>query len=146
MVYLLDVNVLLALCDPRHMQHEPAHLWFGELGHLGWATCPITENGFIRIASLPSYPNSPGRACETTRILREFCTHPNHHFWPDDARLIDASRFTLHAAVTSNQTTDIYLLGLAATHGGRLATFDRSIPFSAVAGGEQALEILPAGD
>ncbi|MDO9124550.1 MAG: VapC toxin family PIN domain ribonuclease, partial [Deltaproteobacteria bacterium] len=58
--YLLDVNLLLALSDPMHIHHELAHRWFAEKGHQAWATCPLTENGFIRIASHPNYPNRPG--------------------------------------------------------------------------------------
>jgi hypothetical protein len=58
--YLLDINLLLALSDPMHIHHETAHGWFAEKGHQAWATCPLTENGFIRIASHPNYPNRPG--------------------------------------------------------------------------------------
>ena len=43
--FLLDVNVLIALVDPAHVQHDAAHDWFGQLGYLAWATCPLTENG-----------------------------------------------------------------------------------------------------
>lgn len=60
MTYLLDVNVLIALLDPAHIQHDTAHAWFAEEGHTAWATCPLTENGVLRIIGHPRYPNSPG--------------------------------------------------------------------------------------
>ncbi len=49
--YLLDVNLLLALSDPMHFHHNSAHRWLAEKVQRAWATCPLTENGFIRIAS-----------------------------------------------------------------------------------------------
>ena len=142
MVFLLDVNVLLALCDPQHMHHDVAHRWFSAKGKSAWATCPITENGFIRIASHPSYPNSPGRASVAADLLREFCRRPGHHFWPDTVSLMDEALFRLAPVLSANQTTDVYLLGLAVKHGGKLATLDRSIPPSGVMHSEQSLEII----
>ncbi len=59
-IYLLDINLLLALTDPMHVHHELSHQWFAKKGRKGWATCPLTENGFVRIASHPKYPNRPG--------------------------------------------------------------------------------------
>ena len=59
-VALLDVNVLVALFDPSHVHHTAAHDWFADRGEEGWATCPITENGLLRIVGHPKYPNSPG--------------------------------------------------------------------------------------
>jgi len=145
MLYLLDVNLLLALCDPQHMHHELAHQWYSTVGKPSWATCPITENGFIRIASHPSYPNSPGDASRTTALLRTFCQTGGHHFLPDIVSLTDASLFRFSHALTANQTTDIYLLGLAVKHDGKLATLDRSIPEASVIGGARALEVIAPG-
>jgi uncharacterized protein len=144
MIHLLDVNVLLALSDSRHVHHEPAHRWFAAKEKAGWATCPITENGFIRIASHPSYPNSPGGTARTAELLRTFCCGRGHHFWPDVVSLTDATLFKIGATLTANQTTDVYLLGLAVKNGGKLATFDGSIQSTAVAGGNDAIEIIPS--
>ena len=143
MVYLLDVNLLLALCDPRHMHHDPAHRWFAGKGKSAWATCPITENGFVRIASHPSYPNSPGSASRAVDLLREFCRGAGNRFWPDAVSLTDETLFRLGPVLSANQTTDVYLLGLAVKNHGELATLDRSIPTSVVIGGERVLEIVP---
>jgi hypothetical protein len=57
---LLDVNVLIALLDQRHVQHEQAHGWFAAAQANGWATCPLTQNAVLRILGQPRYPNSPG--------------------------------------------------------------------------------------
>ncbi len=141
-VGLLDVNVLLALCDPHHVHHEPAQQWFAAEGRRGWATCPITENGFVRIASQPSYPSSPGDATVVRRLLAEFCRAGRHVFWPADVTWRDPQLFPPEVVVTPGQLTDVYLLGLAVHHRGRLITFDRRIPLAAVRGGAQAVRIL----
>lgn len=141
-VYLLDVNVLLALSDPMHVHHDAAHAWFAATGRAAWATCPITENGFVRVASHPQYPNRPGDAQAALALLRQFCALDGHAFWPDDVSLRDVVSHM--AAITHGQLTDVYLLALAARHGGKLATFDRRLAASAVPGGESALELVPA--
>jgi len=140
--HLLDVNVLLALSDPRHIHHEAAHAWFAAHRADGWATCPITENAFIRIASHPGYPNRPGDAPVVIELLRRICTGEDHHFWADS--ISPREMLTPGHALTHGQVTDVYLLALAVAHGGRLATLDRRIPMSAVVGGRDALVIIPA--
>jgi toxin-antitoxin system PIN domain toxin len=139
---LLDVNVLLALFDPRHVHHEPAQRWLAAAGRKGWATCPITENGFIRIASQPSYPSSPGNATVVRHLLTEFCRQSRHTFWADTVTLRDEKLFDPDVPVGTNHVTDTYLLGLAVHHQGRLITFDRRIPVTAVRGGDKALFVL----
>ena len=138
--YLLDVNLLLALSDPMHVHHEIAHHWFSERGHSGWATCPLTENGYIRVASHPKYPNSPGPPSVTLVILRRFCAHSNHQFWGSGTTLRHA--LAADAVLTHNHITDIYLLALALQNGGKLATLDRGIPVAALMHGADALEVL----
>lgn len=140
--HLLDVNVLLALADPMHLHHDAAHAWFGRHASEGWATCPITENAFVRIASHPEYPNRPGDAGAVIELLRRSCTRTGHLFWPDSISLRDA--VAPDHALTHGQLTDVYLLALAVAHGGRLATFDRRIPAGAVVGGREALVVIPA--
>ncbi|MBT8366554.1 MAG: VapC toxin family PIN domain ribonuclease, partial [Deltaproteobacteria bacterium] len=75
-IHLLDINLLLALTDPMHVHHEPSHQWFAEKGQKAWATCPLTENGFVRIASHPNYPNRPGDVPAVFLILRQICESP----------------------------------------------------------------------
>ena len=140
-VFLLDINLLLALFDPTHLHHEAAHHWFGRRER-AWATCPLTENGFIRIASHPSYPNSQGDAGLVTELLRSFCASSGHHFWSDAVSLLDRELFPMLVGLGSKQVTDVYLLGLAVANKGKLATFDQSIPTHAVKDGAQALELI----
>lgn len=140
--YLLDVNVLLALSDPMHVHHEVVHRWFAATGRSAWATCPVTENGFVRIASHPSYPNRPGDAAAVLAILRRFCALDGHRFWPDAVSLRDVLK--PGAVVTHTQVTDMFLLGLAAHNGGWLATFDGRVAAASISGGEEALAVIPA--
>lgn len=140
--FLLDVNVLIALVDPAHVQHEPAHEWFSRVGHLSFATCPITENGLLRIVGHPKYPNSPGTPGAVASTLTTLRSLPGHIFWKDkisitDDRYLDATRLSNHA-----QITDSYLLALARAHNGRLASMDRKLMVDAVAGGSEALELI----
>lgn len=130
-VALLDVNVLVALFDAEHVHHDVAHDWFADHHERGWATCPVTENGFVRVVSNPAY-GSRVRAATLIASLRKFCSSPHHQFWPDDVSLTDAAVFDLTFAAGHRQITDVYLLGLARRMGGRLATFDSSIPLKAV--------------
>lgn len=139
-IYLLDINVLLALTDPAHVHHEPSHQWFAEKGRNGWATCPITENGFIRIASHPKYPNRPGDVSAVREILRQVCNAPGHHFWSEDVSILDI--LNSETVIPHSQVTDVYLLGLAESKGGKLATLDRHIRADEVRNGPQSLELI----
>jgi len=129
---LLDVNVLAALFDPHHIHHDAAHDWFAENREYGWATCPMTESGFVRVLSDPSYGVGAERAASALDRLRAFSASGGHQFWRDALSLQDAM-FDLSRA-TARQLTDVYLLGLAVNRKGRLATFDPSIPIAAVRG------------
>lgn len=141
-VYLLDINVLIALSDPMHVHHEAAHRWFSVAGSVGWATCPLTENGFVRISSHPRYPNRPGDGVVILQILSQLCQRAGHCFWSEDISL--RSMLPPGTTITHAQVTDIYLLGLAIHKGGKLATFDQNIPATIFKGGSEALEnILP---
>jgi toxin-antitoxin system PIN domain toxin len=140
--FLLDINVLLALFDPLHIHHDATHQWFSQRGRKSWATCPLTENGVVRIASHPQYPNRPGDVQAVLAILRKFCKVREHLFWSEDISIRNLIRSD--ALLTSGQITDVYLLGLAAHNGGRLATLDRRLPVKAVDGGEEALELIAA--
>jgi toxin-antitoxin system PIN domain toxin len=131
-VALLDVNVLVALFDPAHQNHEDAHRWFGRNRKYGWATCPITVNGCIRVLSNPAYPTLEATPAEMARRLRSLCSAKDHHFWEDSVSLTDESLFQPEMIGGHQKITDAYLLGLAVRNHGRLATFDRSIPLEAV--------------
>jgi uncharacterized protein len=130
---LLDVNVLIALLDVDHAHHARAGEWFRGQRKGGWSSCPITQNGCVRVMSQPAYPNALPTAAVLDRLARA-ARHPRHEFWPDDISLLDdevADRGRIHGP---KQVTDLYLLALAVRHQGRFATFDGSIPIAAVRG------------
>ena len=135
-VALLDVNVLVALFDPAHPNHEDAHRWFGAHRRRGWATCPLTVNGCVRVLSNPSYPTVEATPAEVISRLRLFCASPDHQFWADELSLLGENLFRAQFIGSHQKITDVYLLGLAVRHKGKLATFDRSIPLKAVVGAE----------
>ena len=130
---LFDINALIALFDPGHIHHERAHTWFAENEHFGWATCPITQNGCIRILSQPKYPNAIMTSDAMLR-LRRATSRPEHEFWADSISILEEDRFATSRFLGPKQLTDIYLFGLAIDNGGRLVTFDRSIGAEAVQG------------
>ena len=140
--YLLDVNVLIALIDPAHVQHNAAHDWFSVQGEGSWATCPITENGVLRIVGHPSYPNSPGPPAAVAPSLAGLRALPGHVFWPDDISLLDRGIFDPERLLTSAQVADTYLLGLARAHGGQLASFDRRLIADATHEGSKHLHLI----
>ena len=142
MTFLLDVNVLIALIDPSHIGHDSAHRWFAAESETGWATCPITENGVIRIVGNPKYPNTPGSTAIVTKIVSALHALPGHVFWPDDISLVHVDHVDSDQVLTSTQVTDTYLLALAVAHGGKLATFDRRLSVKAVKGGKSALHLI----
>ncbi|HEX6641091.1 MAG TPA: TA system VapC family ribonuclease toxin [Thermoanaerobaculia bacterium] len=143
-IALLDVNVLVALFDPDHVHHDAAHDWLSANRRHGWASCPLTENGLVRVLSNAAYSGSHETALAIRSRFDAFCASGNHSFWPDQLSIRDQGRFKLEA-VTHGQITDVYLLALAVQMGGRLATFDRRIPLTAVIGADQTrLAIIPA--
>lgn len=129
---LLDVNVLVALLDAGHLHHRAATAWLDEHRREGWASCPLTQNGCIRIVSLPGYPNTQAPGAVATR-LAEAVQDTGHAFWPDSISLLAPQRLKWDRVLGSRQVTDLYLLALAVENGGRLVTFDRGIPIDAVA-------------
>ncbi len=132
---LLDVNVLIALFDADHQHHERAHQWFEENMRHGWASCPLTENGVVRILSNPRYSQAIHRpVAEIIEDLQTAITQTDHRFWPDDLSLRDRGLLSIEHIQGSGQITDVYLLALAVKHGGRLVTFDTRIRREAVVG------------
>lgn len=140
-VSLLDVNALIALGDPYHEHHERVQAWFHAEKARPWATCPLTENGFLRILGHPSYKDSPGPPAEIRPVLHAICLAPGHQFWPDEISLRDARR---HASLPSSKhLTDYYLLSLAVHRRGRLASLDERIDPTLISGGSRAYFIIP---
>jgi toxin-antitoxin system PIN domain toxin len=132
---LLDVNVLIALLDADHVLHSRATQWFAEHARSGWASCPITQNGCLRIMSHPGYPGTlPVRAI--SERLSEAAASEFHEFWPDDFSVLDARMIDTVRIHGPRQITDVYLLALVVRRGGRFVTFDASVALDAVKGAD----------
>lgn len=130
---LYDVNVLIALFDPQHTQHGKAKAWHAGVGRSGWATCPITQNGLMRIVSQPRYTN-PASVAELLKLLNKATAAATHQFWPDDISLATTGMLNPKVALTSGALTDLYLLALAVKQSGCLVTLDTRISREAVVG------------
>jgi uncharacterized protein len=142
LTYLLDVNILIALLDEAHAFHAKASEWFLDGGRDSWATCPITENGLIRVMSNPRYGNWGSGPHDILALFTELRRSGRHEFWPDAISLSDPKIFNLRQTQNAKSITDIYLLGLAMTKNAKLATYDRHVNAGAVIGGAEALHLL----
>lgn len=131
---LLDVNVWIALLDDAHQFSEEANA-FIESPEARIATCPLVENGVIRIMAMPSYGRGGGLPMQQVRQrLQQACASLDHAFWPDDVSLRDDTLVDFSRVQGHQQVNDLYLLALAVRHGGRLVTFDRAVALSSVRG------------
>lgn len=132
MRHLLDINVLIALMDPDHVFHQRAHAWWGAQIR-PWASCPLTENGLLRIMASAAYSKiTPFTVADIAARLSAFSSHSDHTFWPDSLSIRDPKYFQHASILTSKHLTDLYLLALAIENSGCLVTFDQHIPLSAV--------------
>lgn len=127
MTPLLDVNLLIALAWPSHVHHGLAHRWFRRIQGEGWATCPLTQSGFVRVSSNRLVLPEAASPRDAVLLLRELVALPGHVFWSDDVSIADSDAFSLDRLAGHRQVTDAHLLTLARRRGGRLATLDRKI-------------------
>ncbi len=128
---LLDVNILIALLDGHHVHHRGAMAWLDQNYKHGWASCPITQNGCVRIISQATYPNR-NAAKEVADRLAEACGQAAHEFWPDDITVMKPGALDWQRLMTGRHLTDAYLLSLAVHRRGRFVTLDHNIPLAAV--------------
>lgn len=137
MAGLLDVNVLVALLVPTHEHHVLARRWVLSRGVAeGWATCPVTELGVIRVcAQLPEGRRTPAATADALLQLR--VSSRGHLFWPD--AVSPAIMVELRQAETARQVTDRYLLGLARRYEGQVVTCDQAL---AISGGDDVINLL----
>lgn len=140
---LLDTSILIALLDASHIHHRLVSQWLPEHASSGWASCPITLNGCIRILSQPSYPNRLPMEV-VVQGLRQAMQNPLHEFWADDINPANATAINWSYTVRPAQLTDVYLLALAVARQGRLVTLDKGIALACVAGA-QARHLVTLG-
>jgi toxin-antitoxin system PIN domain toxin len=143
--YLLDVNVLIALTWPTHVHHATARRWFDRESRGGWATCPLTQLGFVRVSSNRAAIRDAVMPGEAVAMLERLTALPGHDFWPDEVAVPFAGPFASLSLVGHRQVTDAYLLALAQHHGGKLATLDRGVPELIAERGELSrwVELIP---
>ena len=130
MTSLLDVNVLISLLDANHEHHAAARGWFDQ-NEDPWASCPITQNGYLRIVTQDGYANAIGINM-AVRTLSQAVSTPGHEFLPDDISLLDQQIVAHQHVQGPKQLTDVYLLALSVFHGARFVTFDKRVPDVAV--------------
>ena len=128
---LLDINVLLALLDSDHVDHRRAQAWLRKEIGGGWASCALTQNGFVRILSQPRYP-SPVTTAEAMSRLRKATQTEHHEFWSCRLSILDPAGIRQDRVLGPRQVTDVYLLALATDRGGRFVTLDQAVPLGAV--------------
>lgn len=144
MTYLLDVNVLIALFDSDHVHNDAVFDWIERRGVTEWATCPITENGLIRIVSNPKYPGKPiAPSMAREYLARAQSGFGTHHYWANDISICDERLFDFAYINSHSRITDSYLLATALAKGGRLATFDARIDTRSVRNASaESLELI----
>jgi len=140
---LLDLNILTALLWPAHEHHDVAHRWFGARASARWATCSLTQLGFVRIVSNPAFSRDALSPAEAVALLAENLTHPGHQFWTESLEVPAALKCMGAGLQGYRQLTDAYLLALANSRKGVLATFDRGVRTLAGKTFDSALEIVP---
>ena len=138
--YLLDINVLIASADAAHQFHDAFTRWYIARKRPALATCPITENGFLRIYGHPDYPDGPGSPAQALPPLVAIRNRTNSVFLPDDVSLADAAGRDAIRRASPKQLTDLYLLSLAARHNGVFASFDRGVRTDWVENGARSFE------
>ena len=134
---LLDINVLIALHDRDHVHHTRAGEWLEAHIEQGWASCPLTQNGCLRIMSQSGY-RSPQPLALLVQMLQSSTATSFHQLWADDISILDAAQFRHSHIHSPRQLTDLYLLALAVKNKGCLVSFDQRIPLSAVHGARSA--------
>jgi toxin-antitoxin system PIN domain toxin len=142
MAFLLDVNVLIARSDPRHFHYRAVCEWFTDNHDAIQMTCPIVENGFVRIFGNASYKGGPGTIAKAKAYLDAIHLLPQHRFVPDDISLTSTKLFNSFETVRANHLTDVYLLALASKLGVKFVTLDGKIQTEAVKNGADSLETI----
>ena len=138
--YLLDLNVVVALTDDEHEHYASAHRWFSTLSGESWGTCPLSDAGYIRLATSPAARIGSGSFSTAIAVLAELARRPGYRFWPITDAWAELTAQIASRIFGHQQVTDAYLLGLAIKEDGVLVTFDRGIRY--MAGAEFSRNVL----
>ena len=143
MTALLDVNVLIALAWPNHVHHAAARSWFEQHRKDGWATCPVTEAGFVRVSCNPAAVRHTVTPLDAIGLLMRLTRLASHEFWPLDRSIAELPETIAGRLQGYRQVTDALLLAAAIRRGGRLATLDGGIAGLASADERAFLCVIP---
>jgi hypothetical protein len=145
MAALLDVNALIALVDSDHVEHLAMEKWFLKHHKSGWATCPLGENGMVRVLSQAAYPSGQRTPADVVNILNALkaAFDDSYEFWADDVSLSDGKIFNETLIAGPRQVADVYLLGLAMRHKASLVSFDRALAWQAIRGASASMVQCP---
>jgi uncharacterized protein len=139
---LLDVNVLVALAWPNHVYHDLVRRWFADHHRSGWATCPLTESGFVRVSSNRSAIPAAVSPAEAVLLLRRLVALEGHRFWVDDLSIAATDLIDIAKLIAHRQVTDAHLVALALRHEGYLLTLDRRVAALPLQGQPDAVTCL----
>ena len=142
-IALLDINVLIALAWPNHVHHGAALSWFREQREAGWATCPLTEAGFVRVSCNPSVVQHTVTPRDAIALLGELRRLGAHSFWPLDRSIVDLPQVIIARLQGYRQITDAVLLSAAMQHSGQLATLDNGLAQLIGVSERSALCVIP---
>ena len=143
MIALLDVNVLIALAWPNHVHHDAAHTWFSRQRPSGWATCSITESGFVRISSNPAVVRQTVTPKEAVALLQNLKQQESHFFWPLEISVGEVPDDILERIQGYRQVTDAVLLATAIQRRGQLATLDNGLARLTTESSHESVCIIP---
>ena len=118
------MNALVALAWDAHVHHVAIHRWFADAPDRSWATCPITEAGFVRVSSNPRALEGAVTPETARAVLAGARSAGGHRFLANDVSMTDPD---LPALAGHRQVTDAVLVTLARRHGVRVVTFDAGL-------------------
>ena len=140
--HLLDVNALIALGWSAHDHHDAMAVWFNQHAKLGWATCAITQAGFVRVLSQPALGEGASTVAELAQALERNLAHPAHRLLALDFDFADVLACCTGGVVGHRQVTDAYLLTAAVRGGMKLITFDSGLGTLLATSAERSAHIL----
>jgi uncharacterized protein len=124
-VYLLDVNTLIALTWDGHEHFQAAHGWFSSRSQQGFATCHVTQSGFLRLSLNPKVVRCQIGIADALAKLNSLTSQTPHRFWADGP--VEAESPVWNSVTGHSQVTDTNLFLIARRHNGVLVTFDGAI-------------------
>ncbi len=143
--HLLDVNALIALLWEDHSFHGNMARWFARHARAGWATCAITQSGFIRVMMQPALAQHGRTLADLADVLAHNVAQPSHRLLSLDFAFADVLACCTGGVVGHRQVTDAYLLTAAMRAGMKLLSFDRGLGALLASPAERSVHIEVLG-